>query len=1029
MNRFKKSIFFMLVVAMAFSYVSAQQATGRLTGKVTDEQGAPLPGVSVEATSPRMPGKAASVTDEMGIYRLFSLPGGLYTVVFKLPGFKDKIRKEIVVQAQETVNLNETLTQSAIAEEVTVIGQSPLIDVKSTVKGGTMTKDIFMQLPRSRNFDGLLSTVPGVQYDGNTGGLSVDGSTGIENMWYMDGADITDPHRGGRAQGAVMELVEEVKVTASGYTAEFAGGMGGVINVITRSGGNEFHGDVYGYYNNNKTYMSGKTNEFLRMNPYIGNAQLYTYEDNDDLYFNGGSNRDAVNRMEGVFNLGGFIFKDKVWFFGSFNPIYQSQDAQRWFLSDPAGNAADDWTKDKIRQGRPLTTFNVKNYNFNAQIKLTAAPIAGMRISASFVDNFSKYRGAVPAVTGSGNILYNYAKEGLDYPDMSAAVNVDYSVSNNLLVSLRGGWAMSNTNNQQLTNPTSIYTFARANTSYADIPDAYKHIINYTNWPGTWATFNKAIYGKMSANLDITYYMNLAGEHAFKFGAQLTRPFENLDEVAAHPRITLNWTQSYAGLATGELVKGTYGYYQVRGSFTSPYGYYWDIHANDWAIYLQDSWTIGQRLTLNLGLRDEYEYIPSFSNDPQYSSVIPLKFNFSQKIAPRLGVVYDVFGDSSLKVFGSFGIYYDVMKLYIAEGAYGGFKWKTDYYELNNYDWTLIAASGKIDDAYSQSANGTNRYVGTMDWRIPSWDSTDPALKPVAQREISFGAEKKLMEDLSLSVRLIQKHLIRTIEDVGVETPAGESYYTCNPGFGYSLPVSQGGQFSDFYWPTPHAKREYYGLNVSLEKRFSNNWQGGFNYTLSRTAGNYGGLASTDEGGRLGPNTERYFDLWFMSYQMNGTPLDGPLPQDRTHYFKAYGSYAFPFGLTVGVVGYGRSGQPISTWLNINNTYQYPNGYGDLGRMPFAVWADLYLEYTLRVAKKYNIGINLTITNVTNTKTWQTVNEQVNRVTMAVSDAEIKSTTFDYTTRLASVDPDPSFKMYTAQMGTWTARLGLRFSF
>lgn len=106
------------------------------------------------------------------------------------------------------------------------------------------------------------------------------------------------------------------------------------------------------------------------------------------------------------------------------------------------------------------------------------------------------------------------------------------------------------------------------------------------------------------------------------------------------------------------------------------------------------------------------------------------------------------------------------MKLYMAEGAFGGFKWISDYYALQDPDWTKIAASGLIDDAASQK-NG-NTYAGSINYREVSFDTVDPDLKPVGQREISFGVEKKLMEDLSLSARFVQKHLIRTIEDVGV---------------------------------------------------------------------------------------------------------------------------------------------------------------------------------------------------------------------------------------------------------------------
>jgi len=260
----KKLTIAILVLFIAGTAFAQQTATSKMEGKVLDATGAPLPGVSVEATSPKMVGKATAVTDGDGTYRLFSLPSGTYEVVFSLQGFKTLIRQNIIVQLATTVTLNVTLDQAAIEEQVTVIGQSPLIDVKSTVKGQTMTKEVFMSLPRSRNFDGLLSTVPGVQYEGNTGGLSVDGATGTENMWYMDGTDITQGHVGTRGQSAVMEMVEEVKVTASGYNAEFGGSMGGVVNVITRSGGNAFHGDIMAYYNDNNILMQGKSRDYLR---------------------------------------------------------------------------------------------------------------------------------------------------------------------------------------------------------------------------------------------------------------------------------------------------------------------------------------------------------------------------------------------------------------------------------------------------------------------------------------------------------------------------------------------------------------------------------------------------------------------------------------------------------------------------------------------------------------------------------------------------------------------------------------------
>jgi hypothetical protein len=1022
-----------LCLGAAFAQITPE---GKITGRVTDDQGVPLPGVAVEATSPKLVGTAAAVTDAAGVYRLMALPSGTYEVTFTMPGFKKLIRKSVYLELSQTLILNVVLETAAVEEEVTVVGQSPLIDVKSTVKGQVMTKEVFMALPRGRNFDSLIGTMPGVQYESKVGGYSMDGASGAENMWHIDGADVTSIHVGVKAQNVVLELVDEVKVTASGYNAEFGGSMGGVINVITRAGGNAFHGDIIGYYENNKTWMQGKSRDYLRQSPY--DVDVYEYVNNDDLYFDGGKKRDPYYRLEGAFNLGGYIIKDRLWFFGSLNPQFGETAALRDFNQ---------------RQG-PFYQFVNKNYGWNGSLKLTAAPLKGLRLSTSFVNNFSSYRGAIPSIGGTSSSTYEWFKEGYDYPNWSAAMSADYSRGNNLLVSLRGGWHRQDITNQQIKPPAnSTHYFYTSNYIYQTDPFFVAHpdLLHYAAWTNSpiYLETQKRLYEKISGNLDVTYYMNLAGEHAWKAGLQYINLHENVLDYSPYPRVYLYWGRTSnalgfpvgVGAPVGDPFHGDYGYYYIRSSWTSPYGGVWNAHSNNWALYLQDSWTINNKLTVNLGVRSENEYIPSFTDDPAYADVKkPVNFGFGEKLALRAGVVYDVFGDSSLKVFASYGNYFDVMKLYIAVLSFGGWKHKRDFYALKDPDWTKIAESGLLDDRASQEYNNT--YAGTLDYLPPSFDRVDPDLKPAGQSEISLGAEKKLMENLSLSVRLVNKHMIRTIEDVGAlvrvtdpetgETTLEEIFYITNPGYGYSRPESQGGKFADEFWPCPKAKRDYYALNISLDKRFSDNWQGGINYTLSRVAGNYSGLSSADEEGRNAPNVTLYYDDWFLAYDVHGNVLKGPLPHDRTHYIKAYGSYSFPFGLTVGLTAYGRSGLPLTTRLYMNNRYIYPENRADLGRLPFTFWADVYMEYALKLAGKYQAAINLQVNNVTNTKTVQSKITDLNRTAIWADDEEILDGTLasNYPALVQSEgDPHPAFGWWSTRFGSWSMRLGVRFSF
>ena len=1046
----RKIFFTTLAVLLTLGLSMAQIPTGRIVGRVTDAEGAPLPGVSITCDSTRMVGLANAVTDETGTYRLFSLPSGMFSVRFTLPGFKTLTRREIVVQLEQTLTLNVQLEQSALAEEITVVGQSPLIDVKSTTKGSTMTKEVFMQLPRNRSFDGLLSTVPGVQYEPNQGGLSVDGASGTENMWYIDGTNVNGIHVGLRNQSIVMEQLDEVKVTASGYNAEFGGSMGGVVNVISRSGGNTFHGDAFGYYNNNKLWMQGKDRDYLRLDPYAY-PYIAEYVNADDLndFYDGGKNRDDYQRFEGVFNFSGYAVKDVLWFFGSFNPVYGRTYADRWFRSDPVNLSqakfANDVSHDP-RQGRQLYSgFYSESWNYNWQAKLTAAPFKGMRIALSAVSNWSQSRGSIPSLAGTSNQAYSYFPDwqfspgntkgkqaGFTYPNMSGAAVIDYTVSNNFLINLRGGYFRTNTTDQQLFVPGTSYSFGRSNmTLFPEIPANLRHDQGWSNGAATTKT-QKYIMSKISGNLDFTFYMNLAGEHAWKAGVQYIRLGEDVKSAPESPRVTIYWNDYY-DLPDGRRIQGTYGYYTIRGDWVSAYGSIWDIASNNWAIYLQDSWTIGQKLTLNLGVRTESEYIPSL--DMFQPDVKPIKFGFDQKLAPRLGIVYDFFGDSSLKIFGSFGVYYDVMKLYMAEGAYGGFLWWSSIYELNDWDFTKIAASGKIDDKESQTVNGINPHRASWNDRTTSWDTTDPNLKPVAQSELSFGAEKKVSEEISFSARLVYKHLLQTIEDVGILEKnefGGESeqYYIANPGMGWVLPVSKGGKFEDRFWESPKAKREYYGINLALEKRFSNNWQGGINYTWSRMTGNYGGLSSSDEGGRNSPNVERYWDLFYERYDLHGRPLDGVLPSDRTHYIKAYGSYAFPFGVTAGLTAYGRSGLPRSTSILMSRMPIYPENYFDTGqRTPFTLYADMFLEYNLRIAKKYTVSLNATIFNITNTSTILTYVDRPNILRIAITEDVELAKAWNWKDEIATHEPDPQYGKWSTRYGAWSWRMGARFSF
>jgi len=1030
MNKMKKlglaALGFILTAGLLFGQAPAP--SGKVYGTVTDEQGNPLPGVSVEATSPSLVGKAATVSDANGIYRLFALTPGTYKITFTLQGFKPLVREGIVITIDQTVKLDVTLQMGALEEEITVVGQSPLIDVKSTTKGMTLTKEMFQVLPRGRNFDSLVTAVPGVNYEPWAGGLSVDGATVAENVYLVDGSNVMRVDTGRPQQEAVFEFVDEVKIIASGYGAEHGGALGGVVSVITRQGGNEYHGELIGYYSG--SMLSGKYRDELRLNPYnIMIAEYVNYQTGKNMVTATGQplypGKDKVNRYEGGFSLGGYILKDRLWFFGSFLPVYNSQTRKGVFLAKP------DFTQDYTR----------KDYAYNFSVKLTAQPIHFMRVGASFVNNFTKFRGNLPAQDGTSSYTDpTLTKYGWDYPNYSVNTFADLTFGNNFMINLRGGrFAYDTTNQQYKADVPRQYHGGDGIGIFLPTTDPRYRVRGWQTRPRIYET-KKYLHYKNYFNSDFTYYLNLGGEHAFKWGVEWVRQGEDVDSTISSefPEVFLNWNRPLI-LGGVNYGKGTYGYYEVRGSkVTGPFGEWYNVHNDRWALYLQDSWTIADKFTLNIGLRAESEYVPAYTTEEALKEVglsgsfKPLEFSWGEKLSPRIGFVYDVFGDASLKIFGSYGLYYDVIKTYMAAHSYAGFKWKSAYYTLDTLDWQQIGTGG----------NFPGTLLGIFDWRHPSFESTDPDMKPVSQREISFGAEKMLMENLSFTARFVQKHLRRIIEDVGVIVPGvGEEYYECNPGYGYSLHVGHGtGKMDPKYPETPKAKREYYALNLSLDKRLANNWLAGFSYTWSHLVGNCSGLGATDEYGRVSPYVERMFDNWAMAVTKDLKYIDGPLPTDRPHFFKFYGAYTFPFRLTVGAVLNAMSGVPFTETWSILGTYWYPfnrhhyrdeDGSIKSKRTPFHWFANVYAEYNLKLGK-YTLNFNVNIDNIFDVKTAQRLYNYRTLYGLNVTEDEILSKNWDLTVPSASYrnyTQDPRWMMKMNFYGPISARLGVKFIF
>jgi hypothetical protein len=903
-NRFTP--FLVIVAALLVALpVMAQEQVGGIEGTVKDAEGSVLPGVTIEATSPAI-GTVVATTDERGHYRFPRLPSGVYAVKGSLEGYKPAEQKGINLHLGENLTANMTLEVGSFEETIVVTGEGSQIDVTQSATATSISREQIELIPKGRDFTTIATQAPGVKNTVVAGGLSVDGASGSENRFVIDGIDTTEPIHGVSGQGLITDFVEEVQVKTAGYQAEYGGSVGGVISAVTKSGTNEFNGGLGLYYGDRS--WDGKE----RQTPYQTSAtSLYRTFKEDD-----------ITRTEPFFTLGGPIVRDKAWFFAGYS--YNDIDTNR----TPPGQGT-------AHQSDKTDTYmlNVKG-NMGSKFLYKVAWNGGER----------NLDGNLPSLDGSTPV---YVPLNVDnkFPTDSYSAYADYVPSSSFYLSGRIGYydADQKTSGEFLParinflpNPFPIVGDPRFQAAgFADQPAATK--------------VNQDEFEREAASIDANIFFNGLGTHSVKVGTQYEKVTNTVDSQEPYNLFRTQW-----GVADrfGLGVQGTYGSVGVR-KFTT----LGKSSSENLGFFVQDSWAVRPNFTVNLGVRAEKEDVPNYAH--QFDSSAPKNawsFDYGDKVAPRIGFAWDVNSDQKLKVYGSWGLYYDISKLNI-RGSFGGEHWIDYWYPLNTLDWQTLSNGCHL--ATNDPSDNPCPLLGTpttIDLREAT-DPTDaifgvdPNLKPFEQEEYQIGGDYQLTQNSVVGLRYVNKDVKHAIEDMGFAYCTSAN--TCSEGYNIGNP-GEGIGGEDVPGPIPaqpKAKREYQAVELNWNRRFAENWSARVAYTYSKLEGNYPGLASSDEFGRTSPNTNRLFDAIHNSFDRFGNVANGDLNSDRTHQVDAQFIYRFGFGTTVGLNGYYGSGTPISTQVLYRGVPFFAFGRGDAGRTPDINQIDLLLTHPFHIGE------------------------------------------------------------------------------
>jgi len=637
------------IVALLFGcaqLAQGQERFGGLSGVVTDSSQAAVPGATITITNKQSGAVRTAVSGADGSYSVPDIPPGRYMVVIELSGFQKVSNDDVLVLLGRTFTVNAQLTVGNVSEVVNVTAAEKQIDLKDVTLAHNVTAEEFDRLPKTRSFQDIALTSPGVNQGIIEGGFQVNGASGAENSFTVDGVSTTSLLYGSSRQNTVFEYLQEVQVKTGGIDAQYGGALGGVISAVTKSGGNTFHGEGHYYYFGSA--LSAGPVPRLVLSPLDDTTVIHTQDD-----------KQRNHTSEPGASIGGPIMKDRLFFYGSYSPQIVRRTNNYSFSSGTDPGSIDQ--KQTVTQAFGKVTYSANRVQANASILATPTRSTGyLPLYSGNAAQFITTSRAANAV----NIDRGFSQ---DQYNASGDLNIWLGKTN--YITMRGGFFYDNygdTGIPRITSVTWINPSLPSGTcpQCASLPASLQQPLGFLNTPQAQIT-NADTTKTGLFQIDYNHGFSAAGSHLLKggFGVRHTVNDVNLDYPGGFVRI--NWFATFTSLVPGVgSGTGTYGYYEVNDRGTKGV-----VNANMPSMYIQDAWTIGNRVTLNLGVRTERETIPSFRPNIQETA---FTFGYGAKLAPRLGASVDILGDGRLKAFGSWGRYYDWVKYELARGSFGG---------------------------------------------------------------------------------------------------------------------------------------------------------------------------------------------------------------------------------------------------------------------------------------------------------------------------------------------------------------------